>query len=96
MIARAIAHLAKRLSDALAAGLIAMARLYQVLLSPWLGRQCRFVPTCSQYFIEAVSRHGPLRGLVMGVWRILRCNPLCKGGYGPVRPAPAERRAGPS
>lgn len=96
MIGRAIAHLAKRLSDALAMGLIAMVRLYQVLLSPWLGRQCRFVPTCSQYFIEAVTRRGPLKGSAMGVWRILRCNPLCKGGYDPVEPAPAGQARPPS
>jgi hypothetical protein len=96
MIGRAIAHIAKGVSDALAMGLIGMVRLYQVLLSPWLGRQCRFVPTCSQYFIEAVTRRGPLKGSVMGVWRILRCNPFCKGGYDPVEPPSAGQARPPS
>ena len=60
-------------------------RLYQATLSPLIGRQCRFVPTCSEYFIEAVERHGPIRGAAKGLWRILRCNPLFKGGYDPVK-----------
>ena len=64
--------------------LIGLVRVYQATLSRWLGGQCRFTPTCSQYFIEAVRRRGALRGGAMGVWRILRCNPFCKGGYDPV------------
>ena len=64
--------------------LIWLVRMYQVFLSPLLGRQCRFVPTCSQYFIEAVQQCGALRGLLLGLWRILRCNPFSKGGYDPV------------
>jgi uncharacterized protein len=96
MIGRATACIAKWLSDALAKGLIAMVRLYQILLSPVLGRQCRFVPTCSQYFIEAVSKRGPLKGSLMGLWRVLRCNPFCKGGYDPVGAAPAGHARPPS
>ena len=46
----------------------------------------RFEPTCSHYFIEAVQVHGALRGAAMGVWRVMRCNPLCKGGCDPVPP----------
>ena len=65
-------------------GLVALARLYQLTLSRWLGGHCRFSPTCSEYFIQAVGRHGALRGCGMGLWRILRCNPLCKAGYDPV------------
>jgi hypothetical protein len=65
--------------------LMAMARIYQATLSRWLGGQCRFLPTCSQYFIEAVQRHGALRGGAMGLSRILRCNPFCRGGYDPVK-----------
>ena len=65
--------------------LVAMVRLYQAVLSPLIGRQCRFIPTCSNYFIEAVTKHGALRGGMMGAWRILRCNPMCKGGYDPVK-----------
>ena len=75
---------AERMSGAAAASLIALARVYRATLSPLIGRQCRFVPTCSAYFIEAVQKRGPLRGLAMGIWRVLRCNPFCKGGYDPV------------
>jgi len=64
--------------------LIAMVRLYQGTLSRWLGGQCRFIPTCSEYFIEAVRRKGALRGALKGTWRLLRCHPFCKGGYDPV------------
>ncbi|MDY6912950.1 MAG: membrane protein insertion efficiency factor YidD [Planctomycetota bacterium] len=65
--------------------LILMVRLYQVTVSPWLGRQCRFVPTCSEYFIEAVRTRGAIRGAMMGLWRILRCHPLGGGGYDPAK-----------
>ena len=63
---------------------ILLLRLYQVTLSPLLGGQCRFVPTCSQYFLEAVKKRGALRGTLKGLWRLLRCHPLAKGGYDPV------------
>lgn len=63
--------------------LIGMVRLYQWTLSPIFGRQCRFQPTCSHYFIQAVEKYGALRGTLKGIWRILRCNPLCRGGYDP-------------
>jgi putative membrane protein insertion efficiency factor len=61
-----------------------LVKLYQVSLSALLGRQCRFLPTCSHYFIEAVQRHGAGRGGLMGLWRILRCHPFSRGGYDPV------------
>ncbi|MCE5326138.1 MAG: membrane protein insertion efficiency factor YidD [Planctomycetaceae bacterium] len=64
--------------------LVAAVRLYQVTLSPIVGRTCRFTPTCSNYFIEAVRTKGALRGTAKGLWRIVRCNPLCRGGYDPV------------
>ncbi len=64
--------------------LILLARLYQNALSPLLGRQCRFVPSCSNYFIDAVRRRGALRGSAAGLWRILRCNPFSRGGYDPL------------
>ena len=64
--------------------LIALVRIYQETLSPILGGQCRYVPTCSNYFIEAVRTRGAFRGAMMGIWRILRCNPFARGGYDPV------------
>ena len=63
--------------------LIALVRLYQVTLSPFIGRNCRFQPTCSHYMIGAVEKYGVWRGFWLGVYRILRCNPFCKGGYDP-------------
>jgi uncharacterized protein len=63
--------------------LIAVVRLYQIFLSPIFGRQCRFQPTCSNYFIGAVHKYGALRGTVKGVGRILRCNPFWPGGWDP-------------
>ncbi len=63
--------------------LIGAVRLYQIFLSPLLGRNCRFQPTCSNYFIQAVRKYGPLRGSLKGAWRICRCNPFCQGGWDP-------------
>lgn len=63
--------------------LIALVRLYQLTLSPIMGKQCRFEPTCSNYFIQAVEKYGAVRGSLKGTWRILRCNPFCSGGYDP-------------
>ena len=62
-----------------------MIRLYQRLLSPSLGRNCRFSPTCSAYAIEAINSHGFLRGSGMAARRLGRCQPLVEGGYDPVR-----------
>jgi len=70
-------------------------RIYKVTLSPilhWVagpGAGCRFLPTCSEYFAEAVEKHGVLRGTRLGVWRICRCNPWCEAGFDPVPPAQA-------
>ncbi len=63
--------------------LILAVRLYQIFLSPLLGRNCRFTPSCSNYFIQAVHKYGPLSGALRGVWRIIRCNPHNAGGYDP-------------
>jgi putative membrane protein insertion efficiency factor len=63
--------------------LIACVRLYQITLSPFLGQQCRFQPTCSRYFIGAIEKYGAVRGSLKGTWRICRCNPWCQGGYDP-------------
>ena len=64
--------------------IISLIRIYQRLISPLLPRTCRFYPTCSQYFIEAVQKRGVIVGTLKGCWRILRCNPFCDGGYDPV------------
>ena len=60
--------------------LLGLVRLYQMFLSPLLGRNCRFHPTCSSYFIQAVEKYGPLKGTLRGLWRICRCNPFNPGG----------------
>lgn len=57
---------------------------YQWTLSPLLGGQCRFQPSCSCYAREAIAAHGAIRGAGLAGWRILRCNPWCDGGYDPV------------
>ena len=66
-----------------ALALIGVVRLYQIFLSPIFGRSCRFQPTCSNYFIEAVRKYGAVSGAVRGTWRICRCNPWNRGGYDP-------------
>lgn len=63
--------------------LIGLVRIYQWTLSTIIGRQCRFQPTCSHYFIGAVEKYGAIRGSLKGIWRICRCNPFCKGGDDP-------------
>lgn len=63
--------------------LIGVVRAYQILVSPLLGNNCRFTPSCSRYFIAAVKKHGAIRGSLKGVWRICRCHPWHPGGYDP-------------
>ncbi|HUY32253.1 MAG TPA: membrane protein insertion efficiency factor YidD [Pirellulales bacterium] len=63
--------------------LIGLVRVYQWTLSPLIGRQCRFTPTCSNYFIGAVQKYGAVRGTLRGVWRICRCHPFHPGGHDP-------------
>jgi len=58
---------------------------YKRWISPLLPPACRFVPTCSEYAMEAVEKHGVLGGLGRAAWRLLRCHPLSRGGYDPVR-----------
>lgn len=74
-------------SRVLARPLIGLVRLYQVTLSPWLGMNCRFQPTCSSYAIEALQTHGVLKGSWLAAKRIGRCNPWGGSGYDPVPPA---------
>ncbi|MFW6170176.1 MAG: membrane protein insertion efficiency factor YidD [Planctomycetota bacterium] len=63
--------------------LIAGVRFYQVTISPLVGGGCRFTPSCSTYFIEAVRKYGPCRGSWKGLCRLVRCHPLHRGGYDP-------------
>jgi putative membrane protein insertion efficiency factor len=57
---------------------------YQRFISPAIPRRCKYEPTCSRYAVDAISRFGILRGLVLAGWRLLRCNPWSHGGYDPV------------
>ena len=63
--------------------LIVAVRLYQITLSPFIGRSCRFQPTCSHYMIGAVEKYGFLKGSWRGIRRLARCHPFCAGGYDP-------------
>ena len=65
--------------------LISMINFYRKYISPARPSCCRFTPTCSQYALDAIRKYGSFRGSIMAVYRIIRCNPLCKGGYDPVR-----------
>ncbi|MEL6543259.1 MAG: membrane protein insertion efficiency factor YidD [Myxococcota bacterium] len=73
--------------------LIGCVRVYQWTLSPLLGASCRFQPTCSSYAIEALQRHGPLRGSLLTLRRIGRCHPWGGHGYDPVPAAEPQREA---
>ena len=71
-------------AEAVRALLLGLIRLYQVTLSPWLGRQCRYDPTCSKYAAEALERHGVRRGVWLAAKRLGRCHPWGRSGYDPV------------
>ncbi len=64
--------------------LIYLVRGYQVALGPLMGGACRFEPSCSNYMIEALQKHGALKGALLGIWRIMRCHPFGASGYDPV------------
>jgi putative membrane protein insertion efficiency factor len=61
-----------------------LLRGYKRFVSPWLPPACRFHPTCSEYAIAAIDRHGAGRGMMLAMWRVLRCNPLSAGGDDPL------------
>ena len=73
-----------RLSDWLAACLVLLIRGYQWLVSPWLGPCCRYEPSCSGYAVEAIDRHGVMRGSWLALRRLSRCHPVGGSGYDPV------------
>jgi uncharacterized protein len=64
--------------------LLRLVRAYRLLLSPWWGRHCRFTPTCSEFALEALERHGSLKGSWLAMRRIARCHPWHAGGFDPV------------
>ncbi len=68
----------------LARVLLGLIKLYQVFLSPFLGQQCRFYPTCSHYATEAILKHGAVKGTYLTLHRLLRCHPWCTGGHDPI------------
>jgi putative membrane protein insertion efficiency factor len=68
----------------LAKQLLRVIKFYKKNISGILPPSCRFIPTCSEYTYEAISRYGALKGLLLGIRRILRCNPFTKGGFDPV------------
>jgi len=64
--------------------LIALIIFYQKYLSPLKRTKCPYFPSCSQYGLEAIQKYGAVKGSILALWRILRCNPFSKGGYDPV------------
>ena len=64
--------------------LLALIRIYQYAISPFIGRRCRFFPSCSEYTVEALQKYGALKGTRLGLKRISRCHPWNPGGFDPV------------
>ncbi|HTW30535.1 MAG TPA: membrane protein insertion efficiency factor YidD [Candidatus Sulfotelmatobacter sp.] len=79
------------MSRILQRAVLQLLRAYKWAISPLLPPACRYVPTCSEYAMEAVERHGVLRGALMSAWRLLRCHPFAKGGYDPVPQSGTDR-----
>jgi putative membrane protein insertion efficiency factor len=74
----------KKLLPILSFPFIVLIKLYQWVISPWLGSKCRYTPTCSHYGIEALKKYGPIKGLWLTIKRIARCHPWGGHGYDPV------------
>ena len=66
--------------------LMGLVKGYRLLISPWLGSNCRFEPSCSAYSLQALSQHGAAAGSYLTLRRVLRCQPWCEGGHDPVPP----------
>jgi putative membrane protein insertion efficiency factor len=75
--------------------LIALLRFYKRWISPLLGQRCRFLPTCSEYAMEAIDVHGPFKGSWLAARRVARCHPLHPGGFDPVPPRHHSHRGPP-
>jgi putative membrane protein insertion efficiency factor len=75
--------LGKTVERAGVATIVMSVRVYQVVLSPWIGPACRFEPSCSRYLVGAVEKYGLVRGVAKGLGRVLRCHPWNPGGYDP-------------
>ena len=71
--------------------LLALIRFYRRAISPLTPASCKYIPTCSQYGLEAIERFGALKGGLLTLWRILRCNPWSRGGYDPVPEKKAKK-----
>ena len=72
---------------------ITLVRAYQIMLSQWLGRVCRFEPSCSRYTIACLEEHGAMRGSLLSVKRLCKCHPFHPGGFDPPPPARASKHA---
>ncbi len=80
IIRRGITNLSKAIAFILCLPIV----FYQRCISPFTPASCRFTPTCSEYAKQALKKHGPIKGLALAIWRILRCNPWGGSGYDPV------------
>ncbi|HRI23589.1 MAG TPA: membrane protein insertion efficiency factor YidD [Ferruginibacter sp.] len=74
----------KTLLQILSLPFILLIKLYQWIISPWLGQKCRYTPTCSHYSIEALKKYGPIKGMWLTIKRVSRCHPWGGHGYDPV------------
>lgn len=84
MMMQWVRRLIKIISRILVWLLLLPIRFYQVAITPYTPPSCRFTPTCSEYARQALIKHGPVKGLALAIWRILRCNPWSGSGYDPV------------
>lgn len=84
MMMQWVRRLIKIISRILVWLLLLPIRFYQVAITPYTPASCRFTPTCSEYARQALIKHGPIKGLALAIWRILRCNPWGGSGYDPV------------
>jgi putative membrane protein insertion efficiency factor len=87
---------AATVQSAARATVAAPIRIYQKLVSPLLGDRCKYYPSCSEYAVQAITRFGILRGLVLAGWRLLRCNPWSRGGFDPVEDQRLFKSRGPA